>query len=144
MIGYVTINEFSSRRAGIRFGGAKPSCCRKDGSSDEKERIALLLTSDMRHFIDMVYIHSVQKGFVPLYVSQEEFKHFIEEIRRFDRISTTELDLDLYESKVFATINAYENALIVYGYIKELAQTEDLAARSVYDTLKQLMPFRIS
>jgi hypothetical protein len=104
-----------------------------------------VLTSDLKHFIDMVYLYGTQYGFLPSYVSGNEFKKNIEDVRRFEKfgLSISELAIECSHVRIAASKNAYTYALIVYGFIKELAVRGNGDASRVYDALKQLMPYKI-
>lgn len=99
----------------------------------------LLMTSELRYFIDMVFLQASSNCLFPPYVEKEEFKIQIENIRR--------VNWDLVDSngilEYVAVRDAYVCALIVYGFIKELAVRGDPSAAASYGVLSILMPFKI-
>lgn len=99
----------------------------------------MLMTSELRHFVDMVYLQASSRGLFPSYVNKEDFKVCVENIRRFDwDLVRTDGELECNTVR-----EAYVYALIVYGFIKELAASGDNSAAAAYEALKQLIPFKI-
>ena len=113
--------------------------CETDGSAFNQMKRNLLMTSELRYFIDMVYLHASSSNLFPPYIEKEEFKICIENIRK--------VDWDLVDPngilEYVAVRDAYVCALIVYGFIKELAVKGDSSAASSYGVLSLLMPFKI-
>ena len=104
-------------------------------------RSNFMLTSDLKHFIDMVYLYASQKNFMPSYVSRADFKNAIDEMRRFEIAGRGACDY--FDNRIVTSKEAYSYALIVYGFVKELAAAGNHDANRAYDVLKQIMPFKI-
>jgi hypothetical protein len=114
-----------------------------DNISDARgfARSCFVLTSDLKHFIDMVYLYATQKSFLPSYVSRKEFKSAIDDMRRFE--IAEDVGNGSSGVRIVTSPNAYTYALIVYGFVKELAAAGNHDASRAYDVLKQLMPYKI-
>lgn len=108
-------------------------------------RSGFVLTSDLRHFIDMVYLYATQKGLLPAYVSRTDFKKDIDGMRESAMLCSAfvEPSVESSEDRLLTSKNAYMYALIVYGSIKEMATLGDFEAAKAYDVLKNLMPYKI-
>ena len=108
-------------------------------------RSGFVLTSDLRHFIDMVYLYATQKGLLPAYVSRTDFKKDIDGMRESAMLCSAfvEPSVESSEDRLLTSKNAYMYALIVYGSIKEMATLGDFEAAKAYDVLMNLMPYKI-
>lgn len=136
------ITAGSSATVGCSRSGVLGSMPTYDSSARAVNR-SFMLTSDLKHFIDMVYLYAVQSGFVPVYVCGADFKSNIDDIRKFDRLADGDSTAESQNDKSAVSKSAYAYALIVYGFIKELAVAGNSEAARVYDVLKQLMPYKI-
>lgn len=120
--------------------------CRSFGDRvfENREKMVSILTYDLRYFIDMVFLYATQHQLFPSYINRDEFRGCIDEIRRFDKGRYQEIGNDTeYRQRLAVTCDAYVNALIVYGYVKELALKGHNEAAASYERLKDLMPFKI-
>lgn len=135
------MSDVKSTKSSSVLGCADSNVLGNISDARKYARSCFVLTSDLKHFIDMVYLYATQKNFLPSYVSRNEFKNAIDDMRRFEIAES--VDKGCSDARIVTSKNAYTYALIVYGFVKELAVAGNHDANRAYDVLKQLMPYKI-
>lgn len=135
------MSDVKSTKSSSVFGREGSNVLGNISDARKYARSCFVLTSDLKHFIDMVYLYATQKNFLPSYVNRKEFKNAIDDMRRFEIAEA--VDKGCSDARIVTSKNAYTYALIVYGFVKELAVAGNHDANRAYDVLKQLMPYKI-